>query len=245
MSDDLDNLRCCLAQTRRELLHARKAIARLETGVEWTSQFGEDLLAWELLGKPKTGYFIEAGAWDGYHYSATYALEAIGWSGLLVEPIKEQSIQCANRRQRSRVLRVCLGEKPEGTTTIFVRQDGMFSSTSPNDGAKWRGAESVITETQTVRATNINTLLPPGQQIDLAVIDVEGAELDVLKGFDLEEHKPKIMMIEDNTRLQNPALQQYLTPRGYRFCGLLEVNQIWIRADQAEILDRLVWIVSG
>jgi FkbM family methyltransferase len=244
MSDDLDNLRCCLAQTRRELLHARKAIARLETGVEWTSQFGEDLLAWELLGKPKSGYFIEAGAYDGYHYSATWGLEQLGWHGLLVEPVLSEYDKCRKNRRRAGCVRACLGYT-EGQVTIFVRQDGMFSSASPNGMENWRGLESVVTHTEIVRATSLNTLLRPGQQVDLAVIDVEGSELDVLKGFDLEAHKPRIMIIEDNSRLRNPALQEYLTPRGYRFCGLLEVNQIWIRADQAEILDRLLWIVSG
>src|SRR5438045_2172687 len=62
--------------------------------IEFTSQFGEDLLIYDLFDGKFDGFFIEAGAFDGYRYSATYALEAIGWSGLLVEPIPQRAEQC-------------------------------------------------------------------------------------------------------------------------------------------------------
>src|SRR5258708_7583815 len=86
------------ARIDRDLLRSRQAVAALQgesilrrhkrepvMPIEFTSQFGEDLLAWTLLGQPTNGFFIEAGAFDGYRYSVTYPLETMGWKGLLVE----------------------------------------------------------------------------------------------------------------------------------------------------------------
>src|SRR5437867_1880647 len=90
----LEPMRRIWAKFARRLTRTRQKVYMLEAGVrlralgkqprlplEFTSQFGEDLLAWDLFNGKTEGFFIEAGAFDGYHYSATYALEAIGWKG--------------------------------------------------------------------------------------------------------------------------------------------------------------------
>ena len=54
---------------------------------EARSQNAEDALLWDLLGDREHGFFVEAGAYDGYTFSVSYLFECVGWSGLLVEPI--------------------------------------------------------------------------------------------------------------------------------------------------------------
>src|SRR4051794_22727762 len=53
---------------------------------EARSQNGEDALLWDLLGDREHGFFVEAGAYDGYTFSVSYLFEGAGWSGVLVEP---------------------------------------------------------------------------------------------------------------------------------------------------------------
>src|SRR3954467_449899 len=74
----------CLEATMKLLSLGRKPA--LPT-LEFRSQFGEDSMLWALFAGQLDGFFIEVGAFDGYDCSVTYALEAIGWKGLLVEPI--------------------------------------------------------------------------------------------------------------------------------------------------------------
>src|SRR5690349_12929921 len=102
-------LRKELRRTRQRLF-ALEAESRLRWAgrsvrypVEFTSQYGEDLMLWELFDGASDGFFIEAGAFDGYHYSVTYAFEAVGWNGLLVEAAPEPVERCARRRRYSKV----------------------------------------------------------------------------------------------------------------------------------------------
>lgn len=53
-----------------------------------TSQAGQDLLIYELLVKPEQlteGWFLDIGCCDPIEISNTYALEELGWGGLLVD----------------------------------------------------------------------------------------------------------------------------------------------------------------
>jgi len=50
-----------------------------------------------------------------------------------------------------------------------------------------------------VEAQTLDTLLEASSitQIDLLSLDVEGTEIDVLKGFDLQKYCPKLILLED------------------------------------------------
>lgn len=74
------------------------------------SQFGEDAFLMDLFDGRTEGFFIEAGAFDGRRLSATYVLEALGWTGLLVEPMPDRFEQCRAARPGSRVVRVMVVE---------------------------------------------------------------------------------------------------------------------------------------
>jgi len=47
--------------------------------------------------------------------------------------------------------------------------------------------------------------------LDFATIDVEGAELEVLRGFDLHRWQPKVLVVEDN----DTEVRRYLGLKGY------------------------------
>lgn len=53
------------------------------------SQLSQDLFVLSVLDFKKDGYFVEFGAYDGLSGSNSYALEMIGWSGVLAEPSLE------------------------------------------------------------------------------------------------------------------------------------------------------------
>src|SRR5205085_63384 len=82
----------------------RAAAALARTGgsprypIEFPSQFGEDMLLWDLFGGKTSGFFIEVGAHDGHSDAISYPFEAVGWTGLLVEPLPDRYKECAARR---------------------------------------------------------------------------------------------------------------------------------------------------
>lgn len=240
-----------LLRTRQRVyaLEAEAALGREgrkpKVPVEFRSQFGEDLFVWDALGGQKEGFFIEVGAFDGYHYSVTYALEAVGWKGLLVEAIPERYEQCVARRPDSRVVNAALSRKGStGTTTFTVADDhfgGMLSYLDENGAHAKQIGNRIPTKKVTVPLTTMDALLSDHVgEIDVAVIDVEGGELDLLDGFDLARHRPRMVLIEDNSRGKEPALGQYMANQPYAHVGWIEVNRVYVRQDCVDIRDRLM-----
>lgn len=59
------------------------------------------------------GFFLEAGALDGYYQSNTFFLERdLGWTGLLVEPNPVFFESLLTRHRRAWATDLCLGTKP-------------------------------------------------------------------------------------------------------------------------------------
>jgi hypothetical protein len=73
----------------------------------------------------------------------------------------------------------------------------------------------------------------------LVVLDVEGAEADVLNGFDLARFKPRVLLIEDIEIKSSTPLTSYMQSQDYHPLGFLEVNRIYVHKDEKEILERI------
>ena len=64
------------------------------------------------------------------------------------------------------------------------------------------------------------------KDITFVTIDTEGTELDVLKGFNLNKWKPKLIMIENN--FNDNFCEDYLSFFGYKKVYRNEVNDFFI-----------------
>jgi hypothetical protein len=66
----------------------------------------------DLFGRQRKGYFIEAGAYDGEMISNTLYLEKkMGWTGLLVEPNPDAFAELVNKKRRAHLFGHCLSTK--------------------------------------------------------------------------------------------------------------------------------------
>jgi FkbM family methyltransferase len=230
--------------TGLEARDALRAAGRSPTmPLEFRAQYGEDMMAWQLAGRKLDGFFIEVGAFNGYDFSVTYALEAMGWRGLLIEAIPERAAECAARRKNSRVVHAALGPAGVSGTTTFNRVEDDF-------GGMLSGREMTAELRQTlsenryghrvieVPVTSMDALLEGHSGgIDIAVIDVEGGELDLLRGFDLNKHRPSVLFIEDNVAGGAPELEAYMATQPYRMCGWISVNRLYVRQDDEAALS--------
>lgn len=219
--------------------------------VEFRSQFGEDAWIWQILGGQTTGFFIEVGAFDGFHYSVSYALEAMGWNGLLIEALPELHAKCAACRPHSRAVHAALSKPgaPETMEFKFVKDQygGMLSYLDNTDKgplaadhAKKIEQNKFATESVRVPVTTMNKLLDGHTgPIDAAVIDVEGAEIDLLEGFDLARWKPRVLILEDNSSDPNSPLGKYMADKPYVFTGWVGVNRTYVHKEHRALLENV------
>ncbi len=215
------------------------------TPVKFRSQFGEDVAIYELLDGQTEGLYIECGAFDGESFSVSYAFDAMGWDGLLVEAIPERAEQCRKARPHAKVEHTALGRPGAGPTTTFTVADDMWGgmlSYATTDQEHINSLAQTPKRSVTVPMTTMDALLAKhfdGRRVDAAVIDVEGGELDLLAGFDLNRWKPKVLLLEDNQGGRDPRLETYMKSQPYTLLGWLEVNRIYVHNDQKAIFDRV------
>jgi FkbM family methyltransferase len=208
------------------------------------SQFGEDLMLWDLLGPQLDGFYIECGAFDGLDYSVSYIFDAMGWNGLLVEAIPERAEQCKANRPNARVVHSALARRDSPKEITFtVTEDhhgGMLSHINmPATFAVPAAMDKVKMRKVTVPCSTMNELLKDHKgPIDVAVIDVEGGEVDLLDGFDLMKYMPRLLVLEDNDP-SNPALTKYMAKMPYTMLSYSHANRVYLSKAETEIMKRL------
>jgi FkbM family methyltransferase len=247
-----------------DLLRARRAIAADRAAahlarlgrqpalpIAFTAEWGEDLFLFDLLG-PDPGAYIEAGAFDGVTLSVTYPFEALGWTGLLVEPLPEHSTSCAAARPRSRVVNAALGA-PGGPATVTFTSVGpaadltaqMLSHAGTNAEHRRLLEERRDHRREiSVRLATLDTLLSeapiasPSGRIDFCIFDVEGGELDLLRGFDLAKHRPRVLVIEDLTDGRDQSIADHCRAANYALIGRVGRNQVFVTQAEPALVAR-------
>jgi FkbM family methyltransferase len=212
-----------LAGSRRGRIRARRQLNRLRrraferAGSPRYSRPGNDDLDRKLAPylPEDPGFFVEAGAFDGFIASNTYYLERFrGWSGVLVEPIPVLYRQCVRQRPRSLTYNCALVSRdfPDdeltmlygGCTSVvkdawdYVLTDGEARQSQRDwsaRGCRYEGEEAYEV---TVPARTLTSVLDEARapQIDFLSLDVEGHEAQVLGGLDFERYAPRLILLE-------------------------------------------------
>jgi FkbM family methyltransferase len=156
----------------------------------------------------RCGFFVEAGAFDGFLQSNTYYFERIkGWSGLLVEPVPELYEECRRERPGSVVVQAALVPPELEGHTVKLTVASLMSLVHGAQGSPQADRAHASAGTRggrepnydiAVRGSTLSTLLDEvgAPKIDLLVLDVEGYEPEALSGLDLERHAPRFLLVE-------------------------------------------------
>lgn len=176
------------------------------------------------------GYFVELGANNGIDQSNTYHFEKKrNWRGLLVEPTPHNYLACL--RDRSPETRVfcnaCTSfEYAERfveiaysnlmSSPIGLESDVLDPMGHARDGKKFLNASDQNFSFGALASPLNSLLLQAGAPnlMDLLSLDVEGAEIEVLKGIDHSRFRFKYLCIETRSK---DKLDAYLTAQQYEF----------------------------
>jgi FkbM family methyltransferase len=184
------------------------------------------ILAEYLAGKP--GVFVEVGAFQPVELSLTYALEQAGWSGILIEPVAEHAASL-RRQRRARVFEVACGAPENHGKLMPIRVAGGLSTMRTYDLER----ELAGKEVRNVRVVTLDSVLEEAgiEAIDFLSIDVEGMEVDVLRGFSSGRFRPRLALVED--RCEGLAKHRYMRSIGYRLVRRTDINSWYMPRDVA------------
>lgn len=174
------------------------------------------------------GVFVEVGANEPIRPSSqSWHLEnQLNWTGILIEPEPELAEKARQTRPGSVVCQcACTSPDKTGHLSLYIPVRNGQPIVSHAAVEKNIDVHN-YSEHHEVRvpARSLNDILEENQidRIDFLSIDVEGAELDVLKGFDLEKYRPALILLED----KHVALtkHRYLKKRGYKLVKRTKQN---------------------
>lgn len=179
------------------------------------------------------GFFVEAGANNGLDQSNTTFLEqALGWNGLLIEPNPHKFEECVANRPN------CICENFALVSDSYKEEtiEGDFNHT---DYQSLMGVvtdlgdfyDNHLVEAKQIRKNMYGTIPVPVatltsllkknniSKIDFFSLDVEGYEISVLNGFDLNTYRPKYCLIETcynfNNGIRQVAVSDHMIKNGY------------------------------
>jgi FkbM family methyltransferase len=169
------------------------------------------------------GYFLDIGACHPKKYSNTWLLQhRYNWSGLLIEANDGlAAILKADRSSNNvRVIEAAAGEVASEEMLIEYGPLSSLQRTAQSDiYAKYRSKRNISQNLRTVSVRTIAEILETESVpkcIEFLSIDIEGADLEVLKAFPFAKYEVRMICIEHNFNdTVQSGITDYLSSIGY------------------------------
>jgi len=189
------------------------------------------------------GFFIEAGAWDGEQLSNTLYLETqLGWEGLLVEPNKPIYDILVGKERNAFSINCCLATDKHAQMVKFDTADvyGAIDDENDQHNSKWRQIKTdwapsflhkeIKRETVLTQCFPVYSILLSMEQprVDFFSLDIEGAEMAVLKTIPFDKVDIEVFLIEtDKTNVTE--LAGFMSHAGYEMTPMPPYDHIFIK----------------
>jgi FkbM family methyltransferase len=203
------NRLCCEMPGRRNLIVSWKETLGLLT---FYSQIGQDKWVLEtVFPNLNDGFFLDIGSADGTLLSNSRALEERGWRGICIDPFPKNM----EGRSCQMLKEVVYGETGKPVTFQTSGDLGGVADTLGKWKGQAMGAPSVTLTTVTLADILRSTRAP--SFIHFVSLDIEGAELEALKGFPFDKYKIGALAVEHNEEEpKRSGIEALMTQHGYR-----------------------------
>lgn len=199
------------------------------------SQTGEDQLIMKWLPEPY-GLYIDIGAGQPVCGSNTYHFYKRGWQGICVDPITDNCRMLKVVRKRDSIIQ-CLVSTTKGKMRFYEFVPYEYSTTVPAIAEKLKVTEGVrfkhVLPLQVLPLSEFAPAMDPRLPTLLSV-DVEGADLDVLKSNDWTKTLPRVICVEEleNVLVDNESLiRSFLENLNYTFIEKTILSSIFVHSD--------------
>jgi FkbM family methyltransferase len=206
------------------------------------AQNREDVVLWRALGSVNRGRYVEVGANDPTRDSISRSFYDAGWSGLLVEPEPQYADRLRTERPRDVVVEAAV-MRTEGTVTLHRFPETGLSTLDDSIGQEhdeqgWDGDDILVSGRRLDHLVEEHGLST--HTVHFAVIDVEGAEADVLASVDLTKWRPWVLVIEstrpNSSVSTHSSWESTILEAGYQFCLFDGLSRFYVADERAEQL---------
>lgn len=213
-------------------------VAKKYSRCSW-SQHGEDLLVWDLFirgGVNKPSY-VDVGANHPYEISNTAIFYTNGCRGINIDPSPD-NISLFNK-YRPEDINLCCGIGPKNGSMPFYIIDSTSGRNSFDknaiDSFISKQPEFKVTDVQMVEIKTLDTIFNENNEgicPDYLSMDIEGLEWDVLKCYDFNRYRPKVMTIEIMSDCEKKCdIIQLMGKNDYLLAYKTAVNHTFIDSD--------------
>ena len=189
---------------------------------------GEDLAIDQYIEKKEKGFYLDIGAHHPIHRNNTQLLFNKGWSGINID-VNQFSIDLFNFLRPNDLNLLTAISDHEGEITFYYQKK--FSQLNTTDKKIAHEHFNGNFNERLVKCQSIHNILINSKykevKIDFLNIDVEGAEMKVLRTLNFEIYDPKLICIEilgyrdldsmeREIRIKDDEIYRYLIEKNYK-----------------------------
>ncbi|MDB9811482.1 FkbM family methyltransferase [Candidatus Pelagibacter sp.] len=181
------------------------------------SMDNEDTVVLDYFKNKENGFYIDVGCYHPIHRNNTYLLYKKNWHGINIDTSQFSIDLFKFIRPKDLNYNFAVSDK-NGFIKLFYQKKLSQLSTIEIDQAKTVFQGNI--KEKEVQAFTLNEILNMGKykdkKIDFLDIDVEGADLKVLKGLSFEKYKPELVCVEIHEKKINQSeIYKFLVIKNY------------------------------
>jgi hypothetical protein len=200
---------------------------------------GIDCLLLSIFRDVEKGFYIDVGANHPEIISNTYAFYLKGWSGICIDGNVQLATQWKSKRPNDHFLTKLLSDKIKDVEyTIYP--DNTISTINQDSKLRYdqrfKSSDIIIQSVQTDTLQNIIDNFCIIDEIHLLSVDIEGEELNALRGLDFEKNAPGVVVVEIKNlslyNLKENDVFNFLMSKGYVMICKLLLDAVFVKPDK-------------
>ena len=205
------------------LPHLQQSARKLGDTQYFSQEYQDLYLDNFIFNRKRGGVFLDIGANDPVFINNTYFFEKVrGWTGLAFEPNPRRCNEWRGKR-KTECLNIALGADNGESDFVEYKNDTMSGM---KDMVDWDGEVEREYKVPVGRLADI--LKERGiDRVDFVSLDVEGAELNVLRGIDFNKCKIDYFCVEVDRKDSGYQIRWFLARNGYKLIARMWHDDIW------------------